>query len=146
MRLQRRAAALNALGGATAVDNAGLPTVTFTRPEVASAGLTEKQALSAGHDCDCRVLLAADIPCALANADILGALKPVAEARTGRAFGVHAALGSAGDVMLAATYAIRAGMTVDEVADTWAPYLTMSEGLRIAAGLFRSDEPTSCCA
>jgi mercuric reductase len=59
---------------------------------------------------------------------------------------VHAALEGAGEVMLAATYAIRAGMTVDDVADTWAPYLTMSEALRIAAGLYRDDKPTSCCA
>jgi mercuric reductase len=75
-----------------------------------------------------------------------GALKPVAEARNGRAFGVHAAPGGAGDVMLTATYAMRAGMTVDEVADTWAPYPTMSEELRIAAGLSGSDKPTNCCA
>ncbi len=33
-----RAAALNALCGATAVDYTGLPAVTFTRPQVASAG------------------------------------------------------------------------------------------------------------
>ena len=48
--------------------------------------------------------------------------------------------------MLAATYAIKAGMTVGDIADTWAPYLTMSEALRLAAGLFRDDKPTSCCA
>ena len=49
-------------------------------------------------------------------------------------------------VMLAATYAIKFGLTVDDLADTWAPYLTMAEALRIAAGLFRSNLPTSCCA
>jgi mercuric reductase len=48
--------------------------------------------------------------------------------------------------MLAATYAIKAGMTVDDIAGTWAPYLTMSEALRLTAGLWRSDKPTSCCA
>ena len=48
--------------------------------------------------------------------------------------------------MLAATYAIRAGMTVDDIANTWAPYLTMAESIRIAAGLFRNPLPTSCCA
>ena len=37
-------------------------------------------------------------------------------------------------------------MTIDDVADTWAPYLTMSEALRIAAGLYRDDKPTSCGA
>jgi mercuric reductase len=141
-----RAAAANALGADERVDYAGLPGVTFTTPQIASAGLTEEQALAAGHDCDCRVLGAQDIPRALANRDTRGALKLVADAGTGKVLGVHAALDGAGDVMLAATYAIKLGMTVDDIADTWAPYLTMSEALRIAAGLFRSDKPTSCCA
>jgi mercuric reductase len=48
--------------------------------------------------------------------------------------------------MLAATYAIKFGLTVDDLADTWSPYLTIAESLRIAAGLFRSNLPTSCCA
>lgn len=50
------------------------------------------------------------------------------------------------EMMLAATYALKAAMTVDEVADRWAPYLTMAESLRIAAGLFRNEIPTSCYA
>ena len=141
-----RVAAINALGGKAEVDYTGLPLVAFTRPQLASAGLTEEQALQRGHSCDCRVLGGQDIPRALANADTLGALKLVIDADTRQVLGVHAALEGAGDVMLAATYAIKAGMTVDDVADTWAPYLTMSEALRIAAGLFRTDKPTSCCA
>ena len=141
-----RVAAANALGEDRRVDWTGLPQVTFTRPQIGAAGLTEQQALGAGHDCDCRVLGAGDIPRSLANQDPLGALKIVADGPTGRVLGVHAALEGAGDVMLAATYAIKAGMTVDDLADTWAPYLTMSEALRICAGLFRSDKPTSCCA
>lgn len=141
-----RAAAVNALGGKHEVDYTGLPAVIFTRPQLASAGLTEAQALAAGHACDCRVLGGQDIPRSLTNQDTLGALKIVADADTGRVLGVHAALEGAGDVMLAATYAIKAGMTIDDIADTWAPYLTMSEALRIAAGLYRDDKPTSCCA
>jgi mercuric reductase len=138
-----RAAAVNALGGKAEVDYTGLPAVTFTRPQIASAGLTEAQALAAGHACDCRVLAGADIPRALANQDTLGALKIVVDADTRKVLGVHAALDGAGDVMLAATYVMKAGMTADDIADTWAPYLTMSEALRIAAGLFRTDKPTS---
>ena len=49
-------------------------------------------------------------------------------------------------MMLAATYAIKAGFTVDDLADTWAPYLVMAESLRLAARLFRNEMPTSCCA
>lgn len=141
-----RAAAANAAGGDERVDYTGLPGVTFTTPQLGSVGLTEQQALDAGHECACRVLGAQDIPRALANRDVRGALKLVADASNRKVLGVHAALDGAGEVMLAATYAITTGMTVDDIADTWAPYLTMSEALRIAAGLFRSDKPTSCCA
>jgi mercuric reductase len=139
-------AAANALGDDKMVDYTGLPSVVFTTPQLASAGLTEEQALAAGYACDCRVLSARDVPRALANEDIRGALKLVAEAGTGRVLGVHAALDGAGEVMLAATYAIKARMTVTDIVDTWAPYLTMSEALRLAAGLFLDDKPTSCCA
>lgn len=139
-------AAAGALGEPTSVDYTGLPGVVFTTPQLASAGLTEAQALEAGHRCASRVLDARDIPRLLVNHDTRGALKLIIDADTGKVLGVHAALDGAGDVMLAATYAIKFGLTVDDLADTWAPYLTAAESLRIAAGLFRSTLPTSCCA
>ncbi len=141
-----RVAAVNALGGADRIDYTGLPAVVFTRPQLASAGLTEAEALEQGYRCDCRLLDLADVPRALANRDTRGAIKLVADADTGRVLGVHALAEGAGETMLAATYAIKAGFTVDQVADTWAPYLTMAEGLRLTAGLFRNEMPTSCCA
>ncbi len=146
-----RVAAANALaeepeGAKASVDYTGLPAVTFTRPQMASAGLTEHEAIQAGHPCGCRTLSLDDVPRALVNRDTRGAVKVIADASTGRVLGVHAVADGAGEIMLAATYAIKAGMTVDELADTWAPYLTMSESLRLAAGLFRGELPTSCCA
>ncbi len=145
-----RVAAINALAEEgtrpATVDYTGLPAVMFTRPQLASAGLTEDQALDRGHRCVCRVLGMEDVPRALVNHDTRGALKMVADATTGTLLGVHAAADSAGEIMLAATYAIKMGMTIDDIADTWAPYLTMAESLRIAAGLFRDELPTSCCA
>ncbi|GAC1322777.1 MAG: mercury(II) reductase [Mycobacteriales bacterium] len=145
---QGRVAAANAFGSTDTVDYAGLPAVMFTRPQLASAGLSEQQALDAGYDCDCRTLALSDVPRALVNFDTLGAVKLVADAGTGRLLGVHAAADGAGELMLAATYAIKAGMTVHEMAETWAPYLTMAESLRLAAKLFEPGEqlPTSCCA
>lgn len=140
------AAAAGAFDAPTTVDYRGLPGVTFTTPQLGSAGLTEEQALALGHACDSRVLGAQDIPRALVNRDTRGALKLVIDADTQQVLGVHAALDGAGDVMLAATYAIKFGLTIDDLADTWAPYLTMAEALRIAARLFRADLPTSCCA
>ncbi len=146
-----RVAALNALRRDDAaepagVDYTGLPAVVFTRPQLASAGLSEAEAQAAGHRCECRVLGLADVPRALVNRDTRGTVKLVADADTRRVLGVHALAEGAGEMMLAATYAIRAGMTVDDVAATWAPYLTMAESLRITAGLFRNQMPTSCCA
>ena len=118
----------------------------FTRPQLASAGLTENQANQAGHSVSTHTLLLEDVPRALANFDTLGAVKIVADAGSRRVLGVHAAAEAAGELMVAATYAIKAGMSVDDLADTWAPYLTMAESLRLAAGLFREEMPTSCCA
>lgn len=73
-----------------------------------------------------------------------GGVKIVADADSGRVLGVHALADGAGEMMLAATYAIKARFTIDELADTWAPYLSMAESLRLTAGLFRDDHPTSC--
>ena len=73
------------------VDYRGLPSVIFTRPQLASAGLTEAEALDAGHNCECRVLGLHDVPRALANHDTRGVVKVVADADTGVVVGVHAA-------------------------------------------------------
>jgi hypothetical protein len=44
------------------------------------------------------------------------------------------------------SYVIRAGMTVEDLPGTWAPYLTMSEALRLAARSFGRDvTKLSCC-
>ena len=53
----------------------------------------------------------------------------------------------AGDVILAAVYAVQFGLTVDQIVDTWAPYLTMSEAFKLAAQTFdREVAYLSCCA
>ncbi|GAA3919903.1 mercury(II) reductase [Microbacterium invictum] len=139
-------AARNALGHHEHVDYTGLPSVLFTSPQLASAGLTEAEAVAAGHRCACRYLRLSDVPRAIVNHDTRGGIKIVAEADTGRVLGIHALADSAGEMMLAATYAINAGFTVTQLADTWAPYLTMAEGIRLTANLFRNELPTSCCA
>lgn len=143
-----RVAARNALGThpAATVDYTGLPAVIFTRPQLASAGWSEAQTRAHGQAYDSRVLDLSEVPRALVNRDTRGAVKIIADAATGTVLGAHALADGAGEIMLAATYAIKAGMTVDDLADTWAPYLTMAESLRLTAGMFRTQMPTSCCA
>ena len=60
--------------------------------------------------------------------------------------GIHVLAENAGDVILAGAYPVRFGLTVDDLADTWAPYLTMSEGMKLAAQSFGRDVSLlSCC-
>jgi mercuric reductase len=145
---QGSAAAANALQNAgRAVDYTALPRVTFTSPAIASAGLTEAELTGQGVACDCRVLPLSAVPRALVARDTRGVVKLVAEAGTGRVRGVHAVADGAGEMITAASYAIRARMTVTDLAGAWAPYLTMSEGLRLAAQAFSRDvSRLSCCA
>jgi mercuric reductase len=129
------------------VNYSHLPRVTFTTPNLASVGLTDAQGAEAGLECTCRVVPLAYVPRAIVNRDTRGMVKIVAEAASGRVVGIHMAAANAGDAILAATYALEAGMTTDQLANTWAPYLTMSEAIKLAAQSFRTDvAKLSCCA
>lgn len=142
------AAAENALGsGDRELDFGALPQVIFTSPAIAQAGLTEAQARHAGLDVDVRVLPLSAIPRALVSGDTRGLFKLVAQADSGRLVGVSVLADGAPDVIQAAVLAIERGMTVNELASGWAPYLAMAEGLKLAAQTFTRDvAKLSCCA
>lgn len=141
-------AARNALEGAgERVDFTSLPRVIFTGPTVAAAGLTDEQANAQGIECECRVLPLVHVPRALVNRDTRGFVKIVAERSTGRILGATAVADGAGDVIQAAIYAIKFGLTTEQVASTWAPYLTFAEAFKLAAQTFTRDvAKLSCCA
>lgn len=127
------------------VDYTRLPRVTFTSPAIGAVGLTEKQILDAGIRCDCRVLPLHHVPRALVNRDTRGFIKIVANADTGEILGLTTVAKDAGELAAAGVHIL--GKTITEVADAWAPYLTMAEGIRIAAKAFTTDPARlSCCA
>ena len=141
-------AARNALtGSGDSVDFTGLPHVAFTSPQLAWSGRTETEAKRSGHDVETRILPLDYVPRAIANRDTRGAIKLVADATTHRLLGAHVLADHGGELLLPATIAIQAGWTVERLAATWAPYLTMSEGLKLAAQSFTTNvEELSCCA
>jgi len=141
-------AARNALEGEDLkIDFTSLPRVIFTGPTVAAAGLTDEQANAQGIECECRVLPLSAVPRALVNRDTRGFVKIVAERATGRIIGATAVADGAGDVIQAAVYAIQFGLTTDQVASTWSPYLTFAEAFKLAAQTFTRDvSKLSCCA
>jgi mercuric reductase len=138
----------NALSGAgKELDFSALPGVIFSDPQVATVGMTEAQARAAGRDVETSVLPLSAVPRALVNHDTVGVIKLVADAKTNQLIGAHVVAENAGDVIYAATLAVRFGLTITDLADNFAPYLTMSEGLKLAAQSFRRDtSKLSCCA
>lgn len=138
----------NALSGVGRVyDLSALPHVTFTDPQIASVGLTERQAKTQGLRVQTAVLPLEHVPRALASRNTKGLIKLVAEQETGRLLGAHVLAAEAGEVIQEATLTIRFGLTVQDVADIFHPYLTMVEGLKLAALTYKKDvSKLSCCA
>jgi mercuric reductase len=140
-------AAINMTGGEVALDLATMPAVVFSDPQVATVGLSETEARRAGIETDSRLLTLDNVPRALANFDTRGFIKLVAEAGSGRLIGVQAVTPEAGEIIQTAALAIRARMTVGELGNQLFPYLTMVEGLKLAAQTFSKDvKQLSCCA
>jgi mercuric reductase len=141
-------AADNALGDRTEqVDYTALPRITFTSPQLAAVGLTEEEARERGFDIVTSTLPVEYVPRALVEGERLGLFKLVAEAGTNRLLGATIVAEGAGDVILAALYAIKFELTLEQITSTWAPYLTMGEGLKLAAqALDRDVAHLSCCA
>ena len=143
-----RIAADNALNGDGRVyDAASMPAVVFTDPQVASVGLTEAAARAQGRDVKTSLLPLEYVPRALAARDTRGLIKLVADAHSNMLLGAHILAPEGADSIQTAVMAIKAGLTVTELADTIFPYLTTVEGLKLAAQTFDKDTTKlSCCA
>jgi mercuric reductase len=140
-------AAENALGATRGVDLRAVPGVTFTTPSIATVGLTEEAARQAGHEPKVAILPLHAVPRAVVNRDERGLIKVVADTHTDQVLGVHIVAENAGEAIYAGVLAVRFRLTVKDLTDTFAPYLTMSEGLKLAAQTFDRDvSRLSCCA
>lgn len=140
-------AAITMTGGQARLDLRAMPTVVFTEPQVATVGWNEAQAQLAGLQVESRTLTLDNVPRALVNFETRGFIKLVAEVGTGRLIGAQAVAPEAGELIQSAALAIKAGMTVQDLADQLFPYLTMVEGLKLCAQTFFKDvKQLSCCA
>ncbi|KGR89880.1 mercuric reductase [Ureibacillus massiliensis 4400831 = CIP 108448 = CCUG 49529] len=138
----------NAIGGLNKkLDLSVVPGVTFTNPSIATVGLTEEQAKEKGYDVKTSVLPLDAVPRAIVNRETTGVFKIVADAKTLKILGVHVVSENAGDVIYAGTLAVKFGLTVEDLKESIAPYLTMAEGLKLASLTFDKDvSKLSCCA
>ncbi|ANU10889.1 mercury(II) reductase [Planococcus antarcticus DSM 14505] len=145
---QGRMAAGNAVGGRNVkIDLTTVPGVTFSSPSVATVGLTEQQAKEKGFAVITSVLPLEAVPRAQVNHEAIGVFKLVADAKTRKLLGGHIVANNAGDIIYAVTLAVKFGLTIENLSETLTPYLTMAEGVKLAALTFDKDvSQLSCCA
>ncbi|MCH8253862.1 MAG: mercury(II) reductase [Gemmatimonadetes bacterium] len=141
-------AAENALtGNARPFDLTALPKVTFTDPQVASVGFTEEEIRAQGAEPVTAELPLEHVPRALAARDTRGFVKLVADASTRKIVGAHILASEAGEMITELALAVQFGLTIENLTSTFHPYLTLSEGIKLAAQTFDKDvSKLSCCA
>jgi len=141
-------AAENALtGNERRYDLSALAKVTFTDPAISSVGLTENEARAQGIEPLVSKLPLEHVPRALAAHDTRGFIKLVADAATKKIIGAHILAAEAGETITEPTLAVKFGLTIEDLISTFHPYLTLSEGTKLAAQAFTKDvAKLSCCA
>jgi len=142
-------AAHNALsdGEPRAVDHRVIPRSIFTDPQVAVVGMTEAEAIAAGHVCWCNTIPMSLVPRAAAIRNTRGLVKMVADAKTDEVLGVSMVGQSAGEVIHEAAMALRFRATLRDFIDQLHVYPTMAEALKIVAiSRFKDPAKLSCCA
>jgi mercuric reductase len=142
-------AALNALsnGELQAINHRVIPRTIFTDPQIAVVGMTEEEAIRAGHSCWCNTLPMSLVPRAGAIRDTKGIIKMVADAKTNEVLGVTMIGNNAGEVIHEAAMALRFRAKLNDFIVLLHVYPTMAEALKIVA-ISRYKDPTklSCCA
>ena len=135
--VEGRVAAENVTGGQRRTDLRAVPNVIFTMPEIASVGLTEAQARSAGAEVKVSQFVFSANPKARILAETDGLVRLVCEAGSGRVLGVHLLGPHATDLIAEGALAVQAGLTADDLAWTTHSHPTLPEAMLEAALGFR---------
>lgn len=141
-------AAENALRGThRKIDFLPVPRAVFTSPQVASVGLTDREANEKGYKCACRTVEMSKVPKAITIRETRGLVKMVADSETGRILGVHILADNAADIIQEGVLAVKHKLTVDDIIDTVHVFPTIAESIKLAAVSFRKNlDELSCCA
>ena len=126
-------AATNATGGSKKVDYRVLPSCNFTSPEVASVGLTEKEAADKGFKVKCGRFAFAGNGRAHALGETDGMVKIVGDAATDEILGMHIMGPEAGELIALGALAMSMEATVEEIVHTIHTHPTLAEAVLEAA-------------
>lgn len=144
--------------GKTAVENAftgagkkydysALPWVVFTDPQVAGVGLDEVQAEKQGIPHQVSKLPLSAVPRSLAANDQRGFIKLIRNPETDMLLGARIVAPEGGELIQLLAMAVKHKISVKELAENLYPYLTLGEGIKLAAIAFGKDvNKLTCCA
>jgi mercuric reductase len=129
------------------VDHRVIPRTIFTDPQIGIVGITDEEAVAAGHNCWCNTIPMELVPRAGAIRDTRGVIKMVADEDTKAVLGVSMVGVNAGEVIHEAAMGMRFNATIDDFIDLIHVYPTMAEALKIVAiSRYKDPAKLSCCA
>lgn len=126
-------AAANAAGGDDHFDGTAIPGCVFTRPEIASVGLTSEAAAEKGIAVKTSKFLFRVLGKAQAMNEIDGFVKLISEEGSGTLLGGHIIGPHASDLIAEVALAVRWGITADQLARTIHAHPTLPEAILEAA-------------
>ncbi len=128
-------------------DYSVFPWVIFTDPQVAGVGMDENQAYENKIDYDVSTIWLKDVPRSIAARNTKGFIKLIRDKETDKIIGARILASEGSELLMEISLAIKYGITVKELKQVFHPYLTLSEGVKLAAISFDKDvKKLSCCA
>lgn len=115
------------------MDFYAMPAVVFTDPEIASVGLTDKEAIEKGHKIKVGKFPFGALGKALASGESDGFVKLIMDEETQSLLGLHVVGHEASSLISEGALAIEMGATAEDIALTIHPHPTLPEGIMEAA-------------
>lgn len=126
-------AAENMMGKYTPIDFKTIPYCVYTKPEIASVGLNEKQALKQGYSIKVGKFPLYANGKSVIKGEVNGLVKFVIDEDTDEILGLHIAGPNATELIAVGAMAIRLEATLDEIISTIYAHPTVSESIHEAA-------------
>ena len=124
-----------------------LPWVVFTDPQVAGVGMDEREAEQKGIPHQVTVFHLKDIPRSIVALDTRGFIKLIRNPENDLLLGARIVAPEGGELLMQLSLMIKYKIPLKEIIGMFHPYLTLSEGVKLAAMSFTTDvKKMSCCA
>lgn len=124
-----------------------LPWVVFTDPQVAGVGMDEREAEEKGIPHQVTTFYLKNIPRSIVALDTRGFIKLIRNPENDLLLGARIVAPEGGELLMQLSLMIKYRIPLKEIVGLFHPYLTLSEGVKLAVMSFTTDvKKMSCCA